>query len=86
MLIPLRNEIDHVEAYLSIEQTRFPNRYDIQFEIDETLLDVQIPPFTLQPLVDNAIYHAFKNGKAGKIIVKVQQKDHQLVLIAEDNG
>lgn len=86
MLIPLRNEIDHVEAYLSIEQTRFPNRYDIQFEIDETLLDVQIPPFTLQPLVENAIYHAFKNGKAGKIIVKVQRKDHQLVLIAEDNG
>lgn len=86
MLIPLRNEIDHVEAYLSIEQTRFPNRYDIQFQIDETLLDVQIPPFTLQPLVENAIYHAFKNGKAGKIIVKVQQKDHQLVLIAEDNG
>lgn len=86
MLIPLRNEIDHVEAYLSIEQTRFPNRYDIQFEIDDTLLDVQIPPFTLQPLVENAIYHAFKNGKAGKIIVKVQQKDHQLVLIAEDNG
>ena len=86
MLIPLRNEIDHVEAYLSIEQTRFPKRYDIQFEIDETLLDVQIPPFTLQPLVENAIYHAFKNGKAGKIIVKVQRKDHQLVLIAEDNG
>lgn len=86
MLIPLKNEIDHVEAYLSIEQTRFPNRYDVQFQIDETLYDVQIPPFTLQPLVENAIYHAFKNRKAGTIYVKVQRRDHQLVLIAEDNG
>lgn len=86
MLIPLKNEIDHVEAYLSIEQTRFPNRYDVQLQIDETLYDVQIPPFTLQPLVENAIYHAFKNSKAGKIYVKVQRRDNQLLLITEDNG
>lgn len=42
MLIPLKNEIDHVEAYLSIEQTRFPNRYEVEFIMDETLFDVQI--------------------------------------------
>ncbi|MFJ7731799.1 LytS/YhcK type 5TM receptor domain-containing protein [Lysinibacillus sp. NPDC097231] len=86
MLIPLKNEIDHVEAYLSIEQTRFPNRYDVQFQLDESLFDVQIPPFTLQPLVENAISHAFKNRKEGKINVKVQQINNKLLLLTEDNG
>jgi len=86
MLIPLKNEIDHVEAYLSIEQTRFPNRYDVQFHLDESLFDVQIPPFTLQPLVENAIYHAFKNRKEGKIDVKVQRINNKLLLLTEDNG
>ncbi len=86
MLIPLKNEIDHVEAYLSIEQTRFPNRYDVQFQLDESLFDVQIPPFTLQPLVENAISHAFKNRKEGKIYVKVQQINNKLLLLTEDNG
>ncbi|MEY9975575.1 two-component system sensor histidine kinase LytS [Lysinibacillus sp. RC79] len=86
MLIPLKNEIDHVEAYLSIEQTRFPNRYDVQFHLDESLFDVQIPPFTLQPLVENAIYHAFKNRKEGKIDVKVQRINNKLLLSTEDNG
>ncbi|KOS63917.1 sensor histidine kinase [Lysinibacillus sp. FJAT-14222] len=86
MLIPLKNEIDHVEAYLSIEQTRFPNRYDVQFHLDESLFDVQIPPFTLQPLVENAIYHAFKNRKEGKIYVRVQRINNKLLLLTEDNG
>ncbi|MGE7691528.1 LytS/YhcK type 5TM receptor domain-containing protein [Lysinibacillus sp. NPDC097214] len=86
MLIPLKNEIDHVEAYLSIEQKRFPNRYDVNFHLDESLFDVQIPPFTLQPLVENAIYHAFKNRKEGKIDVKVQRINNKLLLLTEDNG
>ncbi|EWH30628.1 histidine kinase [Lysinibacillus sphaericus CBAM5] len=86
MLIPLKNEIDHVEAYLSIEQTRFPNRYEVEFFMDESLFDVQIPPFTLQPLVENAIYHAFKNRKEGKIFVQVQRVNDKLVLLTEDNG
>lgn len=86
MLIPLKNEIDHVEAYLSIEQKRFPNRYDVKFHLDESLFDVQIPPFTLQPLVENAIYHAFKNRKEGKIDVKVQRINNKLLLLTEDNG
>ena len=54
--------------------------------MDETLFDVQIPPFTLQPLVENAIYHAFKNRKEGKIFVKVQRVNDKLVLLTEDNG
>ncbi|MFC9542223.1 LytS/YhcK type 5TM receptor domain-containing protein [Lysinibacillus sp. NPDC056959] len=86
MLIPLKNEIDHVEAYLSIEQKRFLNRYDVKFHLDESLFDVQIPPFTLQPLVENAIYHAFKYRKEGKIDVKVQRINNKLVLLTEDNG
>ncbi len=86
MLIPLKNEIDHIEAYLAIEQTRFPNRYNVQFQVDASLFDVHIPPFTLQPLVENAIYHAFKNRKEGKIFVQVQRVDNKLLLLTEDNG
>lgn len=89
MLIPLQKEIEHVRAYLTLEQARFPDKYEIQMELDPTLEKVLIPPFTLQPLVENAIHHAFsKTNKSVKGIVTIRairEHDH-MILSTEDNG
>jgi len=85
MLIPLRKELEHVEAYLMLEKTRFPDKFAVQFEISPDALDVPIPPFTLQPLVENAILHAFHNRK-GVINVSARLKDGKMILVTEDNG
>ena len=63
MLIPLEKELENVKAYLSLEQTRFPDKYTIDFQIEPSLEKVLIPPFTLQPIVENAIHYGFPNSK-----------------------
>lgn len=86
-LISLEKELDYVEAYLTLEQSRFPERYDVQFEIDPKLRKIMIPPFTLQVLIENAIKHAFRNRKSGnQIDVSVTELDDRILFKIIDNG
>lgn len=86
-LIPLSSEMDQVEAYLKLDQARFPNRYHIDIEIDEQLNDILVPPFSVQLLVENAIKHAFKGSKeANQIYVNIQKKADELQIKVQDNG
>lgn len=89
MLIPLEKELEHVHAYLSLEQARFPNKYTVSMEIDESMKDVLIPPFTLQPLVENAVHHGFKHlekGKKGVISIHACQENGKINITTIDNG
>ncbi|MFL6516717.1 MAG: histidine kinase, partial [Bacillus sp. (in: firmicutes)] len=86
MLIPLEKELEHVEAYLTIEQARFPDRYNVKLDIAPALERVLIPPFTLQPLVENAIRYAFPKAKSGTVKVRAFQEGGNLVLLTEDDG
>ncbi|MEJ5226566.1 LytS/YhcK type 5TM receptor domain-containing protein [Thermodesulfovibrio sp.] len=86
--IPLREELSYVEAYLSIEQARFKDRlnviYSIQPDID---LEILIPPFTIQPLVENAIKHGLKTKvTGGEIWIKIYREALHTVISVEDNG
>ena len=58
-IVSLHNEIEMVRAYLNIMRYRFPNVQAV-FELDETLLDVDVPNFILQPLVENSFKHGLK--------------------------
>lgn len=87
MLIPLEKELSNVKAYLSLEQTRFPNKYKINFQIEPHLEEILIPPFTLQPLVENAINYGFpKSKQKGEITIRIFTTDRQLNVIVSDNG
>ncbi len=84
--IPLQKEIEHVEAYMAIELARFPTKYELIYDIDKRLLTVDVPPFVLQPLVENAMHHAFKNRKSGQITVRVAREQQHMLLQVIDNG
>jgi two-component system sensor histidine kinase LytS len=86
MLIPLEKELEHVEAYLSLEQARFPDRYHVEIDIAPSLEQVLIPPFTLQPLVENAIRYAFQITKTGTVKISAFEENGRMVLLTEDNG
>ena len=53
----LEEELDHVRSYLYIEEARFGDRLTVTMEVDPTLLNIKLPAFTLQPLIENAIKH-----------------------------
>ncbi|MFC3884928.1 LytS/YhcK type 5TM receptor domain-containing protein [Bacillus songklensis] len=87
MVIPLEKELEHVRAYLHLEQARFPNKYHVVFQIEPGLERVCIPPFTLQPLVENAVRHAFlRTKKQGDILISACKKGESLCIAVEDNG
>jgi two-component system, LytTR family, sensor histidine kinase LytS len=87
MLLPLEKELGNVRAYLSLEQTRFPNKYFVDFQIEPGLEELLIPPFTLQPLVENAIHYGFPRSKSeGRITIRIFLENNQLQIIVADNG
>ncbi|MFJ8256182.1 LytS/YhcK type 5TM receptor domain-containing protein [Peribacillus asahii] len=88
MMIPLEKEIEHVKAYLSLEQARFPDVYHLSLHIEPGLNQVLIPPFTLQPLVENAINHAFtrRNHNKGTILIDISSQNKMIHIIVQDNG
>lgn len=84
--IPLQQEKEHVNSYMSLEQTRFPNKYTVSYDIQADM-DVKVPPFCLQVLVENSVKHAFPNRKNdNKIHISVKQKNSHLQIDVTDNG
>ena len=88
-LVPVYKEMENVQAYLAIEQARFPDKFEVVIEIDPDLIAHLIPPFIIQPLVENAIKHGgFKKIKA-KGVVSIEIKKVTEILISikvSDNG
>lgn len=86
--ITLEKELSQVTAYLSLEQARFPGRFDVTFDVPEKVKQASVPPFLIQILVENAVKHAFPNRKKGNTIkVGARLKDaQQLYIEVSDNG
>jgi two-component system sensor histidine kinase AlgZ len=85
--VPLREEIAAVRDYLHVEQARFEDRLVVSIEVDPDVEGVLVPPFLLQPLVENAVCHGV-GGKVGPGTVRVgarREGDH-LVLEVDDDG
>ncbi|MBE7098332.1 MULTISPECIES: two-component system sensor histidine kinase LytS [Bacillus cereus group] len=87
LLIPLEQELNHVHAYLSLEQARFPNKYEVKMYIEEELKTTLVPPFVLQLLVENALRHAFpKRQPVCEVEVHVFEKEGMVHFEVQDNG
>ncbi len=85
--IPLEQELDQVSAYLSLEQARFPDRYQVEFDIETGTDEYYVPPYAIQVLVENTIRHAFGNRKTNNHVkVVVRKIEKNLIIDVWDNG
>lgn len=89
-LITIKDEINHVKNYLVIQSFRYREQFSYSFEVDEKLETFLCNKITLQPLVENAIYHGIDRlvdeGEI-KITVKEAEDDqNDILMIVEDNG
>lgn len=85
--ISIEEEKSHVESYLQIQQFRYRDILEYEVDIDEEIQKCSILKLTLQPIVENALYHGVKNRRGmGKILIKGYRKDSHIVLSITDNG
>jgi LytS/YehU family sensor histidine kinase len=85
--VPLKEEINHVNNYLSIQKLRLGDRLDFEINIPEGLNEVDCPFMTIQPLVENSINHVVeKKNDGGRIIVAAEPHGDIIKLSICDNG
>lgn len=85
--VSLRQELAFLEAYLEIEQIRFERRLSVEVDVPASLLEAHVPPFLLQPLVENAIKHSIApRGAGGKLVIRAREEGNELRLEVEDDG
>ena len=86
-LATLQEEQEHCQSYLEIEQARFGERLTVINEIPPHLADVQLPSFTLQPLIENAIKHGTGSLlEQGRIRLFAEEGPEGVTLCVEDNA
>ncbi|WP_112711902.1 sensor histidine kinase [Moritella yayanosii] len=85
--VSLREELSHVNAYLTIEQARLTNRLSVSIDIAPELMDIKLPSFTLQPLIENAIKHGISTMlSAGKVEIYSQNTPEGPRIFVTDNA
>ncbi len=86
-IVTVAEEKQHIQSYLEIQQVRYRDIMEYEIDIDPSIEDTKLPKMTLQPLVENAIYHGLKpkRGK-GKIIVTGTRENDNIILKVSDTG
>ncbi len=83
--IPFEKEMDHVRIYLSLEQKRFKERLQVEFDIQTK--DFLIPCLTLQPIVENAVrYGVTKRDMGGTVTIRTEESDSEFIIFVIDDG
>ena len=86
-IISIREELAHVRSYLEIQQVRYQDILRYEITVPEDIYEYKIPKITIQPLVENALYHGIKNKRGqGTITVSGKRNENGFVLYVRDNG
>lgn len=86
-LVPLKHELELVRSYLYIETVRFEDRIKIVWDIDESCMDIDVPPLSIQPLVENAIRHGIlKRPEGGQVTITINEDREGVKVCVKDNG
>jgi LytS/YehU family sensor histidine kinase len=84
-LIPFEKELKHIETYVFLEKMRFNDRLTVKYDIKAK--DFEVPPLSIQPLVENAIKHGIlQKLEGGELVVKSYETDDAYVVEVIDNG
>ncbi|RUS46171.1 sensor histidine kinase [Cohnella sp. AR92] len=86
-MVPIREELDNIAHYLTIQKVRYFNRISVSYEVDERLLDDEILKLSIQPIVENAIFHGIADQEDGTMTISVTASGEESIAIqVRDNG
>lgn len=85
--ITIREELNLLESYLKIQRMRFGDSIEVEYELDESLLDVHVVKLTLQPIVENAIHHGRDDdSEVFHILIRLFEEQGKTVFEVIDDG
>ena len=86
-IISVKEELNHVQSYLTIQKIRYEDKLDYEIDFDENIFNYKLIKLILQPLVENAIYHGIKEKRGnGKILITGKIEGNLLCFTVIDNG
>ncbi|MBD0378708.1 sensor histidine kinase [Paenibacillus sedimenti] len=86
-VVKVSEEIAHVKTYIEIQQMRFGGKIKAIFDVSDDTLDIPVLKLTLQPIVENAIYHGLEvTDHGGTIVIEVRKMQEKLKITIGDNG
>jgi len=83
--VTLEEELRHVESYLALEQARFGSQLEVTIDVPDEALAVRLPPFLVQPLVENAVKHG-KTERPLHLVVRARVRRGHLRVTVRDDG
>jgi len=84
--VPLKEELRVIEAFLRIEKARFPEKLQIEYDVDEDI-QLNVPPLILQPLVENAVRHGIRDKQGtGTVKISIHQDSGKVHFDVADDG
>ncbi len=87
IVVTLHEEITTIQQYMIIQKYKYPYPIKVLYEIDDELLDCLIPKMSLEPIVENSVFHGFtQTNHPGEILIKVEHIDKYLWVSVLDNG
>ncbi len=86
-IITIREELEHVAHYLTIQKMRYSKKFDYEIAVDDEILEMQTLKLTLQPIVENALYHGIKlKRQKGIILIHGFMQGNDIMLRVMDDG
>lgn len=86
-VVTIRDELIIVKKYMEIQKARFTDRLQLDLLIDESCIDIPIPAFTLQPIIENAVIHAVETRiNGGTITIRITDEDGFVIVQIADDG
>ena len=84
-LIPFSDELEHIKTYINLEKVRFGNRVKVIYDV--SVKDFDVPPLTIQPIVENAVKHGIsKKIQGGTLLIKTYEEENFYYVVIIDDG
>ena len=86
-IISIKDELQHAQSYMNIQQVRYKNKFNVEFDIEPDILECCIVKLILQPILENAINYGVREmDDCGEIIVRGIKEGEEILLSVTDNG
>lgn len=85
--ISMRQEIKNIRNYLTIQEYRYPERFQIEYQTEEEVMDCEVPNVLIQPIVENAIFHGLAGKlEPGNLRIEAHREAEKLMICVTDDG